>query len=140
MKKTFTLSISLLLILMLCLASCNTVDAEGLWENATHRRDMTFGNGEKTVTVVVKVEDKSVNFTVKTDEEYLGDALIAHGLIEGEEGAYGLYVKKVNGITADYEKDNAYWAFYIGSTLAPSSVDATEITEGETYAFMVTKS
>ena len=90
MKKTLTLSISLLLILMLCLASCNTVDAEGLWENATYRRNMTFGNGEKTVTVVVKVEDKSVNFTVKTDEEYLGDALIAHGLIEGEEGAYGI--------------------------------------------------
>ena len=139
MKKTITLSISLLLILMLCLASCNTVDAEGLWENATHRRDMTFGNGEKTVTVVVKVEDKSVNFTVKTDEEYLGDALIAHGLIEGEEGAYGLYVKKVNGITADYDKDAAYWSLWKDGDYCSYGVDAAKITDGDVYELVYTK-
>ena len=32
MKKTITLSISMLLIFMLCLTSCNTVDAEGMVE------------------------------------------------------------------------------------------------------------
>ena len=139
MKKTLILSISLLLILMLCLASCNTVDAEGLWENATHRRDMTFGNGEKTVTVVVKVEDKSVNFTVNTDEEYLGDALIAHGLIEGEEGAYGLYVKKVNGITADYDADASYWALWKDGDYCSYGIDTAPIADGDIYEIVYTR-
>ena len=139
MKKTITLSISLLLIFMLCLTSCNTVDAEGLWESATHRRDMTFGNGAKTVTVAVKVEEQSVTFTIKTDEEYLGDALIAHELIEGEEGPYGLYVKKVNGITADFDVDQSYWAFYINGEYAMTGVDTTKIKEGEIYQLAYTK-
>ena len=139
MKKTLTLSVSLLLILMLCLTSCNTVDAEGLWENATYRRDMTFGNGDTTVTVVVKVEDKSVTFTIKTDEEYLGDALIAHELIDGEEGPYGLYVKKVNGITADYDTDAAYWALMKDGDYCSYGVDSAPITDGDVYEIVYTK-
>ena len=139
MKKTITLSISLLLIFMLCLTSCNTVDAEGLWESATHRRDMTFGNGAKTVTVAVKVEDKSVTFTVKTDEEYLGDALIAHELIEGEEGPYGLYVKQVNGITADYDVDASYWALWKDGDYCSYGVDTAPIADGDVYEIVYTK-
>lgn len=139
MKKTLTLSISLLLILMLCLTSCNTVDAEGLWEDATYRRDMTFGKGEKTVEVIVKVEDKSVTFTLKTDEEYLGDALLEHELIDGEEGPYGLYVKKVNGITADYDIDQAYWSLWKDGDYCSYGVDTAPITDGDVYEIVYTK-
>ena len=95
MKKTLICSISIVMVILLCLASCNTVDAEGLWEEATYRRDMTFGKGETTVQLEVKVEDSSVTFTINTDKKTLGDALLEHGLIEGDESAYGLYVKKV---------------------------------------------
>lgn len=139
MKKTITLSISLLLILMLCLTACNTVDAEGLWENATYRRDMTFGNGAKTVTVAVKVEEQSVTFTLKTDEEYLGDALIEHELIAGEEGPYGLYVKQVNGITADYDTDGAYWALIKDGDYCSYGVDSAKLTDGDSYEIVYTK-
>ena len=139
MKKNLTIALSLVLVLMLCLASCNTVDAEGLWEEATYRRDMTFGKGEATVQLEVKVEDKSVTFTVKTDEDTLGDALLEHGLIEGDSGAYGLYVKKVNGIRADYDKDGAYWALYKDGEMCMTGVDTTEIADGEHYEFVYTK-
>ena len=61
------------------------------------------------------------------------------GLIEGEEGPYGLYVKKVNGITADYDVNGTYWAFYVNGTMAPTGVDMTEIVEGESYGFTVSK-
>ena len=139
MKKTITLSISLLLIFMLCLTSCNTVDAEGLWEDATHRRDMTFGKGEKTIEVEVKVEDKSVTFTINTDEKYLADAMLEHELIEGEEGAFGLYVKKVNGITADYDTDKAWWGLYKDGEATPTGASSTEIADGEHYEFVYSK-
>ena len=67
------------------------------------------------------------------------EALLAEGLIEGENGAYGLYVKKVNGIVADYDIDKTYWAFYINGEYAMSGVDTTEIVEGATYSFKVEK-
>ena len=139
MQKTLTVSISILLVLMLCLVSCNTVDAEGLWENATYRRDMTFGEGEKTVQVEVIVAEESVTFTVNTDEKYLGDALIAHGLIDGDEGPYGLYIKVVNGITADYDVDQSYWALTKDGQTCMSGVDTTEIADGEHYELVYTK-
>ena len=62
MKRTLAL-ISVLLLICLAVASCNTVSAEGLWENATYRRDTEFGEGAKTVQVQVKVGEDSVTFT-----------------------------------------------------------------------------
>ena len=139
MKKNLTIALSVVLVLMLCLASCNKVDAEGLWEEATYRRDMTFGKGETTVQLEVKVEDESITFTVNTDKKTLGDALLEHKLIEGDQGAYGLYVKKVNGIRADYDLDGAYWAFYENGEYAMTGVDSTAINEGTVYRLVYTK-
>lgn len=115
------------------------VAKEGLWENATYLKDMTFGEGSKTLVVEVKVGDDVVIFTVKTDKDTVGEALIEHKLIEGDEGAYGLYVKKVNGILADYDIDKSYWAFYINGEYAMSGVDTTDIEEGAVYKLEYTK-
>ena len=88
---------------------------------------------------VVDGEGNESLFEIHTDKEIVGDALAELGLIEGEESEYGLYVKKVNGITADYETDGTYWAFYINGGYAMSGVDTTPITEGEAYMFKVEK-
>lgn len=104
-------------------------------------RDDKKTEGKKTFTfTVVDLEGKSENFEVTTEEDTVGAALLAEGLIEGEESTYGLYVKTVNGITLDYDKDGAYWAFYVNDEYAMSGVDTTEITEGESYAFKAEKS
>ena len=58
-------------------------------------------------------------------------------MIDGDESEYGLYVKTVNGITADYDTDGVYWAFYINDEYAPTGVDSTTITEGERYSFRI---
>ncbi len=141
MKKTFNSTISLLLavLFVVCLVSCNTVDKTGVWENATYRKDMEFGEGSKTFTIEVKAEEQSVTFTIHTDKKTIGDALIENDLISGEEGPYGLYIKKVNGITADYDIDQSYWAFYINDEYAMTGVDTTEITEGAKYQLAYTK-
>ena len=62
-----------------------------------------------------------------------------HGLIEGEDGAYGLYVKKVNGILADYNVDASYWTFYINGEYAMSGVDTTNIDTSASYKLEYTK-
>ena len=43
----------------------------------------------------------------------------------------------VNGITADYDTDGKYWAFYINGEYATTGVDATEIDEEAVYTFAV---
>ena len=132
--------VALVLSFVLCLASCNEkIDAEGLWENATYRSDKEFGKGEKTVEVEVKVEEQSVTFTINTDADTLGAALLEHGLIAGEDGQFGIYVKSVNGIVADYDVDKSYWGFYQNGEYLMSGVDTTEIVGGEHFEIVYSK-
>ena len=141
MKKVINSTISVLLVLMcvICLVSCNAVDKTGVWENATYRKDMSFGDGAKVVVVEVKAEDQTVTFTLNTDKDTVGAALLEHELIAGEESEYGLYVKTVNGMLADYDIDQSYWGFYIDGEYAMSGVDTTEIVEGSVYKLEYTK-
>ena len=141
MKRTIRGSISafLALLFLLSLVSCNQVDKTGLWESATYRRDMEFGDGAKTLVVEVEAGEEKISFTLQTDKETVGEALLEHGLIDGENGAYGLYVKIVNGITADFDVDQSYWAFYINGEMAMTGVDMTPIEEGVVYKLAYTK-
>lgn len=96
----------------------------------------TLGEGEKTFEFVVTDADgETFEATIRTNQTFVGDALLELKLIGGEASDYGLYVKTVNGITLDYETDEKYWAFYIGEEYALTGVDATEIVDGETYTF-----
>ena len=142
MKKMIRSVVSVVVVLsfVLCLASCNEkIDAEGLWENATYRSDKEFGKGEKTVEVEVKVEEQSVTFTINTDADTLGAALLEHELIAGEEGQFGIYVKSVNGIVADYDVDKSYWGFYQNGEYLMSGVDTTAIVGGEHFEIVYSK-
>ena len=88
---------------------------------------------------VVDKDGNETNFEIHTDKETVGEALLDLELIAGEDGEFGLYVKEVNGITADYDVDQTYWAFYVDGEYAMSGVDATTIEDGKTYAFKVEK-
>ena len=115
------------------------VAREGLWADATYVNDKTFGEGKTTIYVDVVVDGKSVTFTLRTDAETLGAALIAENLIEGEDGQYGLYVKKVNGMTADYDVDGSYWSISKDGELLMTGVDGENISDGAHYALTRTK-
>ena len=88
---------------------------------------------------VTDLDGNKTEFTVKTDKTTVGEALLDVGLIEGDNSEFGLYVKKVNGIEADYDKDQTYWAFYIDNEYAMTGVDSTEITYGAEYCFKIEK-
>ena len=134
-----TLAVFAAVMVVISLAACNTVEKTGVWEDAVYLKDMEFGKGEKTLSVEVKAEDKSVLFTIHTDKKTVGEALLEHELIDGDEGPYGLYVKVVNGITADFDEDQTYWAFYIDGELAMTGVDMTDIDESAAYRLERTK-
>lgn len=103
------------------------------WDTATYRADAEIGTGATTFYLTVKAEQYGITLTVHTDETNLGAALSALSLISGEQGAYGLYVKTVNGMTLDPDNSNVYWGFFIGEDFAMSGVDSTPITAGATY-------
>lgn len=98
-----------------------------------------LGTGAKKFTfTVINNTDVSVQ-TIHTDEETVGAALLKLGLVAGEESSYGLYVKTVKGVTADYEKDGTYWGFFINGEYASAGVDSTKIEEGTDYSFQICK-
>lgn len=88
---------------------------------------------------VVDLDGNESKFEVHTDETTVGAALLKEGLIEGEEGPYGLYVMKVNGIEAIYEEDGSYWAFYENGEYGMTGVDLTDIDPSVAYSFVQTK-
>lgn len=93
--------------------------------------------GSKAITVTVVDDNGEETFyEQKTDAEYLRGALeeIEGLTIEGEDGDYGLYVKTVNGLTADYETDGAYWSFYVNDEYAQYSVDEQPVNDGDDFA------
>jgi len=109
-------------------------------DNTEAAKANVLGEGKTVFTFTVTDKDgNETAFEIHTDKTIVGDALQELELIAGEMGDYGLYVKTVNGITADYDVDGTYWAFYIDGEYAMTGVDATEIVVGSSYAFKVEK-
>lgn len=109
-----------------------------LWDNAQYTEDTEVGEGAHSVFIEVKIGGKSVTLTVKSDKDNLADMLTENGLVEGDNGDYGLYIKKVNGITADYDTDNAYWGLNKDGEPTPVGASAITVTDGEHYELVYT--
>lgn len=94
------------------------------------------------VTVTVEVTDDKGDVTpyvITTTETTLRGALEQEELVEGDESEYGLYIKKVCGITADYDVDGSYWALYKGEEYMTNSVDQEVLEDGAVYRIVYTK-
>lgn len=95
--------------------------------------------GSKTITVSVTHKDGTEkDFTYHTDEEYLGPCLLAEGLVEGENGSFGLMITTVDGETADWNVDKSYWALYIGQEYASTGADTTPVNDGDSFGLVYT--
>ena len=115
-KPNIVICVVLLLSLCFMLAACNAVEQENLWTDALYTENQTFGSGSKTFE----------------------DALDEHKLIDGEQGPYGMYIKKVNGITADYDVDQSYWSLSQNGTPLATGASGVEIKGGEHFEFIHT--
>ena len=143
MKKRFKFK-AFSLFLCIVLIAVTALIAVGCQEKSSKNDETAvsevLGDGAvKFYFTVTDQDGKSEKFEINTDKEIVGDALQELGLISGEEGEYGLYVKIVNGIEADFNKDGTYWAFYINGNYAMSGIDSTKIEAGSTYTLKVEK-
>ena len=126
-------------IMLLCLAACSNADKPAdLWDSATYQKDTTLGSGATTVQVEVQAEENSVTFTIKTNATTHEEALVENNLVEGEASIYGLYIKKVNGILADYDVDQTYWAVEKNGQKCDTGASSINISDGEHYELVRT--
>ncbi len=138
---SFTVCLVLIAAIALSMTGCDgkadTISSEVSSGGEASQTEVTeIGQGEKSFNfTVTNVAGKTTNFKVSTDKKTVGEALIELELIAGEDSSYGLYVKTVNGITLDYDKDGKYWAFYENGSYAQKGVDLTEIVDGTSYGF-----
>ena len=140
-KKILSLILCMMLIVAMALCTTACADKSDTQSNASTNAEVessVLGKGDTVFTfAVVDKDGNETHFEIHTDKTVVGDALLELGLIEGEDSEYGLYVKKVNGITADYDVDGTYWAFFINGEYASTGVDTTDIVAGDRYSFEV---
>lgn len=90
--------------------------------------------GSKNITIqVTDNQQNTTDYSVNTNAEYLRQAMEeTKGLsFTGTEGQYGLMILSVNGITANWEKDHAWWSIYVNNELANYSIDQQPIADGD---------
>jgi len=125
MKKT--------ICMLLALAMLFALTACGTKEEAPKQESVSFK------VIVTDLEGNESTFEYTSDAASVGDALVAEGLVVGHEAEYGLYIDAVNGISADWDKDQTYWAFYINGEYATTGITDTPITADTTYGLTLTK-
>lgn len=121
-KKNLLILVALLLVTVLALAACTTPTQEG----------------EKAITVeVVHADGKTNTYTYHTDELYLDKVLIAEKLIAADNIDNGMF-DTVEGETAAWDPDQAYWAFYVNGEYASVGICDTPVEDGAVYRLVYT--
>lgn len=94
----------------------------------------------KAQFTVTGADGESQTFDLEvTDGEKLSDALAEAGIISADEAASG-FVTTVNGETADWDKDSAWWCLTDASgEMTAVGVADIELHDGDSYAFTYTK-
>ena len=95
--------------------------------------------GSKTITVtVIHADGSEKKVTVRTDAEYLAEALLAENLVIGEDSQYGLNIHTVDGEKASWEANQSYWALFIGEDYATTGVSQTPVNDGDSFKLVYT--
>ncbi|MBQ6892717.1 MAG: DUF4430 domain-containing protein [Clostridia bacterium] len=117
-KQNLFVRISLVLVLLLLVAAVMIGCGE------------TKENVQCTFTFTATFLDGSTKTEeITTYEATVGDALLELGIVEGEEGDFGLTVYKVYGEEHDFTKDSSYWAIYVDGEYAMSGIDSIRCTD-----------
>ena len=147
MKKLISVIASLALAACL-LAACGnsassaaseSVSSEAVSSEAVSGEESSEAAAEATFTVV-DADGNSTEIALSiTEGEKLSDALVAAGVISKEEAAAG-FVTTVNGVTADYNADGAWWCLTdAAGEMTTVGVADIELHNGDSYAFTYTK-
>lgn len=116
----------------------SAVSSDSLWDDALYTEDTEIGEGAHSVLIEVKAEEKSVTLTLRSDKDNLADILTENKIAEGEDSQYGLYIKKVNGILADFDVDGSYWGLFKDGEMTATGTSGITVSDGEHYELVYT--
>lgn len=146
-RMNFNVRLSLILIIALLVAAvavgCGENEApettDAVVTDAPAEREI-LGEGKYYFDfTAISADGERFEYTVRTDAELVSDALTALGLIAGENGPYGLYVKSVCGVVADYDIDKTYWALYVDGEMSMVGVDSLKCADAALVEFKAEK-
>ena len=101
--------------------------------------------GSKTYTLeVVDDTGSTASYSGRTDAESLSgimDELVAEGnfTYDGSDSEYGLFISTVNGITADYDNDGAYWSIMVNGEYDQYGADSQPVSDGDDFELVYEK-
>ena len=124
MKKM--ISLLLVLVMVLSLVACG-------------KKPEAQAEAVSFTVVVTDLEGNESTFEYTSSAASVADALVEDGLVVGHQASYGLYVDTVNGITADWDNEQTYWAFYVNGEYATTGISDTPITADTIYGLALTK-
>ncbi len=110
------------------------VEATGIWSGATYLKDTTLGTGKETIQVEIEAEGRKITLTINTDKQTLGEAMYELSLINDAS-----FFDTVIGMKADWNKDQAYWAFYDGETFMMVGINEAPVNKTANYRLVYTK-
>ncbi len=131
-KKNTRILVILACVLVVCLLCVGALYALN--------KPGTSGGAKTFEVTVIDNNNVSTEYEGHTDEEYLRGALEAlEGFtMSGTESEYGLMVEVVNGVSAVYDKDNAYWSFYVNDEYCNYGVDTQPVNDGDHFKIVYT--
>lgn len=97
--------------------------------------------GNKTITIeVVNAAEETTSYEVKTDVEFLFEAMQAAEGFEFEyyEDEYGPVLTSVNGESADFNTDGAYWSVLVNGEYGNYGIGEQPIEDGDVFQIVYT--
>ena len=104
------------------------------------KNDTSSAMISNTKSITVKIIDKDKNETpieISTSAKTLGDALYEKELVTEEEYKSGYYTV-INGISADYNKDGAWWCITQDGQMTTKGANDLEIKDGDKFEITYT--
>lgn len=133
-KKLLALVLAFVLTAAAALTGCSTTPAETTAPPAETTPVTEVGEGAANFELTIVDKDGVTHlYRVHTNVGMMGEALTEVGLIDGEQGPYGMYIKSVLGQVLDYETDGMYWSFYVNGEYALTGVDQTPVEHDGKY-------
>ena len=133
-KKLLALVLAFVLTAAAALTGCSTTPAETTAPPAETTPVTEVGEGAANFELTIVDKDGVTHlYRVHTNVGMMGEALTEVGLIDGEQGPYGMYIKSVLGQVLDYETDGMYWSFYVNGEYAQTGVDQIPVEHDGKY-------
>lgn len=142
-KKAYVgIGVALVILVALVFGAINLYSSNKEKEEVTQVNNDIIVDGvkdtsnNKYITIdVINIDGTKQTYGVETDKQFLGEVVreVTGLTVEGDQTVTGLFVKTVNGVYADYNVNQTYWAFYVNDQYCQTGVDTQPVANGDKF-------